>query len=172
MAFMDLDDEIDSLVKKRGLSDDPEEARALADDDEIDDVEEEEEDDIEYSGTFDELMKNEDFQGEVKKMRDLAYAAGFISGTGSFAVALSSVRLTVRSTKNLDAVRVFGERVGVNVAEGLYGPKGNMKKGVLIQLSGKPLHRLMTQVWDLLPEDRKLEYARARKKARIYAETV
>lgn len=168
----DLDDEIDALVKQRGISDNPddelEDDEEIEDDEEVDDTPEQS-----YSGTFKELIRDsESFNQELLGHRYVAYLAGFIAGTGSFATATGSVRLTVRSTKNLDAVKVFADRANVRAAEGLYGPKGNMKPGVLVQLSGKPLHKLMTQIWDLLPEDRKLEYARARKKARIYQETV
>lgn len=92
---------------------------------------------------------------------DHAWAAGFLSTTGSIAQVGKTVRLTIRSTRHQEAVKRLADIAGGD-ARFL---EINKKPGIDFQMSGKPLHALMTSVWGELTKERKLEYARARKAA-------
>lgn len=90
-----------------------------------------------------------------------AWAAGFLSTTGSIASVGKTVRLTVRSTRHLEAVRRLAALAGGEARPLVI----NKKPGIDFQISGKPLHALMTLVWGELTVERKKEYAAARKAA-------
>lgn len=103
---------------------------------------------------------------------DQAWAAGVLSVMGSFLLVdpkkgPPNVRLVLKTTRSThrDAFYRLADALSVDVATGPY----NGKVYWSIQLSGKPLHVVMTLLWPEITPSRKREYAGLRKqlKARL-----
>lgn len=109
---------------------------------------------------------------ERKLSRDEHWMAGFLAGTGAILTAKASngvtyVRLAMRSTARPEGIRRFAELAGGEARPITVKARGKTSEGYYFTLQGKPLHELMTRLWAELPKERKLEYAAARKAAKV-----
>lgn len=95
-----------------------------------------------------------------------AFAAGFISIFGAFALVKANgqeaVRYIARTTNRPDVLHKVAEIGHINA---WVSDLGEGKTATSIAISGKNLHELMIRVWPELTYERKQEYAGLRKLA-------
>lgn len=89
----------------------------------------------------------------------LVWAAGFLAGMGTFIVTQDRVQLVLASRIRTEAIQKMADIMGANVTVGATDSTSR------VTMSGEPLHRFMTKIWLHLPKERKMDYAKARKKA-------
>lgn len=109
----------------------------------------------------------------MSRETDLAWAAGLLSGLGTFTTFRSNhskstsaermaARLTLKSTHHTQALQRWADLMGVKA----HPSRQNQVWGLKITISGAPLHKIMHALWDNLEAERKKEYAAVRMAAR------
>lgn len=72
------------------------------------------------------------------------------------------VRLQITTTRDMEALKIWAGIMGVGTRAYKRGP--DSKEGMVVSVTGKPLHELMTKLWPYLTIFRRKEYAVARRK--------
>lgn len=97
----------------------------------------------------------------MDKNEKLAWAAGYLSATGSLLVSKGRPLLVIKTSSRGASLQRFADCVDMNLRVG--SSQVNGKTGDKITISGNRLHILMTKLWPYLPEARKRDYARVRR---------
>lgn len=90
----------------------------------------------------------------------LVWAAGFLAGMGTFIVTQERVQLVLASRIRTEAIQKMADIMGANVTVGATDSTSR------VTISGEPLHKFMRKIWLHLSNERKVEYAKARKRAK------
>lgn len=98
---------------------------------------------------------------------DKAWLGGVLDSFGALMVVeysgRKSVALRFKSTSKVSTLVHVATLLEITARKMTIGKGSNAKQGVYFQLSGTPLHGVMTMVWPYLTLDRKREYAEKRR---------